>query len=198
MLPIYIDIDDVLAETALTFTDILKREFGKIVHFDDMTSYDLRDSFTLTQSEFDHFLEIAHRPEELLNIKPIAHTTDVLSKWVTAGYEILIMTGRPTFTYETSIEWLNQHKIPYHTFTMVNKYNWINMDRDLAITLEQLSKMEFCLAVEDNPTMANYLSHKMKTPVALFGRPWNQSIELNPNLTSYNSWQEIGEKIQNP
>jgi len=191
MFPIYVDLDDVLAATVKAFIAIVKQEFGKTVVNEQITDFDLKKSFDLSQQEYDHLFDMAHRPEEILKMDTITGAVDVLSAWSKKGHPIAIVTGRLTSTYDSSLEWLAKHQVPYDSFTIVDKYNRPNMDPDIAITLDQLSKMEFSLAVEDSAAMATFLSNDMNTSVALLDRPWNRKIRLNTNVNRYSAWEDL-------
>src|SRR5271169_2111067 len=148
MLPIYVDLDDVLSETTLASTKLLKREYGREVGLKQITSFNFQEAFGLTQKEFDYFFELIHRPEEILRLDPVDGAIEVIKNWAAQGYEIAIVTGRLTSTYETSLEWLFLHKFPYDSFIMVDKYSRRDTDHRIAISMNELSSMKFGLAVE--------------------------------------------------
>lgn len=191
MPPIYIDLDDVIAATVKAFIAIVKQEFGKTVVNEQITDFDLKKSFNLNQQEYDHLFDVAHRPEEILKMDTITGAVDVLTAWSKKGHKIAIVTGRLTSTYDSSLEWLAKNQVPYDTFTIVDKYDRPNMDPKIAVSLEELSGMQFSLAVEDSAAMAEYLSNDMKTPVALLDRPWNQYVKSNPKLKRYIAWEDL-------
>ena len=191
MLPIYIDLDDVLSETTRSFLKIFKREYGREVAFDQVTSFNLKDAFRLTQNEYDYFFDLIHEPEEILSYEPVDDAIAVLKTWAGKGTEIAVVTGRLTSTYESSLEWLDRHQVPYDSFIMVDKYSRPKTDGNIAISLEKLSKMKFSFAIEDSLSMAEYLSQDMETKVVLFDRPWNQSQSGNGNIERCTSWKQI-------
>jgi uncharacterized HAD superfamily protein len=100
MLPIYVDIDDVLADTSGALIDLAESTFGKKVAFNDLKSFDLKVSFDLTQEEYEHFLNLAHKPNEILGLDPYTEAIDAVRRWTASGHAISIITGRPTSTYE--------------------------------------------------------------------------------------------------
>jgi uncharacterized HAD superfamily protein len=191
MLPIYVDFDDVLSDTTGAFLKILEREFGKRVDFDDISSFDLKVSFNLSDSEYAHFFQRVHQAEVIMAFPPIQGAIGTLDNWNRLGYQISIVTGRLTTAYEASLDWLAKHKVPYHSFTMVDKYSRENIDTKIAISMQEFSEKKFGLAIEDSPTMALHLSLKMGIPVALMDRPWNRTVDLNHNIRRYASWAEI-------
>lgn len=191
MLPIYVDIDDVLSESTRAYVDIVKQLFGRQVSYENITSFDLKTSFDFTQAEFDHFFDAVHHPDVILSFEPIAGAIDVLSDWADRGFEISVVTGRLASSYDASLEWLTTHEVPFHSLIMVDKYSRPSNDNGRAISLSRLSQMKFRLAIEDSLEMATFLSHKMDIPVLLFDRPWNQAAELDSTIQRCDSWMHI-------
>lgn len=189
---IYIDLDDVIADTTCRYVEILEREFGRIVDFEGITTFDLKKSFSLTDHEFDYFFRLVHEPEIILGLKPFEGMLDELNKWAGLGYEISVVTGRLTSTYESSLEWLRRNKVPFDSFIMVDKYLRPVVDKNIAISLDRFSEMEFILAVEDSLDMAMFLQHRMNTKVVLFDRPWNRDSGNLPGIRRCMTWDEIG------
>ena len=198
MLPIYVDFDDVLSDTTSAFLKILKLEFGKSVNFEDIFSFDLKASFNLSESEYEYFFQRVHQPEVIMEFAPIEGAIEVLAEWIKLGYQISIVTGRLTSAYVASLDWLSQHKVPYHSFMMVDKYSRENVDTKIAVSMEEFSEMKFSLAIEDSAKMALHLSQKMGIPVALIDRPWNRRAKLNQKITRYTSWYDIQNDFQTP
>lgn len=192
MMPsIYIDLDDVVSESTRTYVDIIKQEFGRDVEYEQISIFDLKKSFGLTQTEFDRFFAKAHKADILLSFEPIGGAVDVIKCWKEMGYDICIVTGRLADTYDASYQWLAANDIPFNSLTMVDKYARLNMDNRNAVSLDQLAKRKYCLAIEDSPDMAHFLCHEMKTPVALYDRPWNRSMKTNSSISRFKSWKDI-------
>ena len=198
MLPIYVDLDDVLADTTKSYVKIVRREFGKKILFEDVFSFDLKVSFRLTDREFESFFRMAHQPEVLMEIAPIEGAIRTLEQWVRIGYKVWIVTGRLTIAYDASIEWLAKHHVPHDSFVMLDKYARDNVDHNIAMSMEDFSEKNFCLAIEDSVDMAKYLSNKMKIPVAMVTRPWNQKAALSEKINRYESWGEILKDYPSP
>ena len=198
MLPIYVDFDDVLSDTTSAFLNVLQREFGKIVNFEDIFSFDLKASFNLTDSEYEHFFHRVHQADVIMSFAPMEGAIAALESWAERDYQIAIVTGRLTSAYEASLDWLAKHEVPYHSFTMVDKYSRGNTDPKIAVSMEAFSEKKFSLAVEDSAKMALHLSQKMGIPVALIDRPWNRRADLNHRISRYTSWYDIQNDFQTP
>ncbi|HUW06727.1 MAG TPA: hypothetical protein VMW01_10755 [Williamwhitmania sp.] len=188
---IYIDCDDVLAESTRSYIAIIKREFGIERKFEELTSFDLRVSFGLSQAQFDHFFHLVHTREEILKFKPLEGAVETLRAWNQTGLEIAIVTGRITAAYEATLEWLQSLSIPYDHFMVVDKYNRPEMDMTIAKPLSALTAMNFELAIEDSYAMAKYLAVEQKVDVALMNRPWNIYQANLPGVKRVSSWEEI-------
>jgi len=189
---IYVDLDDVIAKTTCRYVDILKREFGKIVDFESITSFDLQKSFSLTDSEYEYFFRLVHEPEIILELEPFEDALHVLDTWSEQGYEVSVITGRLTSTYYSSLEWLKTNKVPFDSFIMVDKYSRPVVDKSIAISLDRFAEMDFCLAVEDSIDMVRFISRKMRSSVILFDRPWNRNGTPQAGIKRYETWEEIG------
>ncbi|HEY1269725.1 MAG TPA: GNAT family N-acetyltransferase [Candidatus Binatia bacterium] len=192
--PIYVDMDDVLCETARALLAIAEREFGKTIPFDQLNTFEVGEACGLDSHEIHELFRLAHHDEELLAMAPITDAVEILRQWAKAGREIAIVTGRPPSTHDVSRAWLARHDVPHHDFVMVDKYGRFSTENTIAITLLELAARRFSFAVEDSPTMAKFLAHEMKVPVALLDRPWNQ-IEQHPLITRLKSWREIAEIV---
>jgi uncharacterized HAD superfamily protein len=187
---IYVDMDDVLCETARMWLAIAEREFGKIIRYDQLNTFEIGEACGLEADEIQELIRLAHHPEELLAMAPIGEAVDILKRWTAAGHEIAIVTGRPPSTYDVSRAWLARHDVPHHDFVMVDKYGRFATENTIAITLQELAAHRFSFAVEDSPSMARFLAMEMNVPVALLDRPWNQ-MEDHPLITRLSDWHEI-------
>ena len=63
---VYVDLDDVLAETGRAFLEVLERHFDRRVAFDEIHHFDLGRSFGLTPDELAEFMRRAHEPHAQL------------------------------------------------------------------------------------------------------------------------------------
>jgi len=195
MQSVYVDMDDVLCQTAQHFLTILERDFGQRFTFEQLTDFDVGQACELTVNEKQELYRIVHQGEELLNIPPIPGAVDVLQQWSAAGHEIAIVTGRPPDTYEPSVQWLRKHGVPHNTLLIVDKYGRFAPDGSQCISLEALIDHSFCWAVEDSPIMAMYLASQMKTPVALLDRPWNRKDTKHELVSRHHNWIEIAQAL---
>ncbi len=192
---IYVDLDDVLCETARHFLVIVAREFNKRIAYEDLTNFDIGSSCGLRPAETDELYRIVHRPDELMQMAPIDGAIATLQQWANNGYEIAIVTGRPPESYEPSLAWLTRHRVPYASFCMVDKYSRFATDNTIAIRLDELAQQKYCWAVEDSLPMAKFLASRMELPVALIDCPWNPASADHANVGRYADWPTLARQM---
>ncbi len=190
---IYVDLDDVISMTTDTFVSIVETEFGKNVGFDQIYSFNLKDSFQLNDEEYDHFFSLIHSPDLLMAFKPVKGSVQTLQDWADMGWKIDVVTGRPVEAYETSLEWLHLYSVPFEQFTMVDKYGRQEDLKGVAISKAELANRSYALAVEDSWEMACFLALEMDLTVALYNRPWNNNKITNKNIQRFFSWSDLYE-----
>jgi uncharacterized HAD superfamily protein len=195
MQTVYVDMDDVLCQTAQHFLTILERDFGKAFILEQLTDFDVGQACELTAEEREELYRIVHQGEELLSIPAIPGAVKALQQWSAAGYEVAIVTGRPPDTYEPSVQWLKKHGVPYDSILIVDKYGRFAPDGSQCISLEGLMNHSFSWAVEDSPIMAMYLASQMKIPVALLDRPWNRKDTNHELVSRHHNWTEIARAL---
>ena len=194
----YVDFDDCLCETALSFTEIADRLFGKKVPYEGVKSFNLQKTFDLNDEEYQQLMEEGHRPEILLAYEETPGCSKVLNEWMDAGHTVNIITGRPYSAYEASRQWLDEHGLERAKLYFLNKYG-----RDVFygsgnhnLELEDFYRMEFDYAVEDSPLALPYLEHFPETKVLVFDRPWNQECQFpNENYVRSADWAFIREQV---
>lgn len=175
---VYVDLDDVLCETARHLAGELAKRHGRRVAFEDITSFDLGVSFGLGPPELERFMCRVHEDDVLLAMPPVAHAQEGLSLWQRRGCRICIMTGRPPSTADATRCWLRRHGFPCDSLTFVDKYGRPDMAARAqpALPLSALREARFALAVEDAPSMIEFFCESTSVPLAIFDRPWNASL----------------------
>lgn len=188
---IYVDLDDVISRTTDTYSAVIEQEFGRQVRFEDLTCFDLKASFQLTEKEYRHFFDRIHQPDMLMGFDPVPGAKEMMARWVGAGHRVDIVTGRPPSARDVSLAWLDRQRIAYTEFIMVDKYNRSGEDHPGVISRAQLTACPYDLAVEDSLDTALFLAEQMGVTVLLYDRPWNARPAVHPGITRVASWQEI-------
>lgn len=192
---IYVDLDDVISRTTDTYSAIVEQEFGRQVRFEDLTCFDLKVSFNLTDREYRCFFDRIHQPDLLMNFEPVPGAKELMACWIDAGHRVDIVTGRPPSARDASQAWLDRQKIAYTEFIMVDKYNRTHGDHPGVISKAQLATCHYDLAVEDSLQTALFLADRMGVQVLLFNRPWNAGSALHPNIIRVDSWRQIAASL---
>ncbi len=189
----YVDFDDCLCETARAFTVIAKKMFGKNVSYEEVRFFNLQDTFKLSDEEYLQLMEEGHKEEVLLGYEETPGASDTLNKWIDAGHEVCVITGRPASTYEVSRRWLDEHNLKRAKLYCLNKYGRdIFNKNDFNLELEDYYKMEFDFAIEDSPHAFRFFEHLPNLKVLVYDRPWNQSAELpGEKYTRCTDWNQI-------
>lgn len=194
MFTLYIDMDDVLAETGQGIVNVVNADFDRNVTFEDIYTFDLKTAFQMTEAEWTRLFSLIHAPEVLAGFACLPGAADALSRIRAAGAEIAIVTGRPAATEAVSREWLMRHHIPFDSLSMVDKYGR-EPDPHRALSMEALSRRHFDLAIEDSPAMATHLSQSMQVPVLLMDRPWNRGMDTHNGVRRIQGWTEAESAI---
>lgn len=202
---IYVDLDDVLAETGRTFLSVLEADFGKRVEWEDVIHYDLGISLGMDQERLSEFMQAIHQTEVLASIVPMSGSREALQGWIDQGYEVEVVTGRPKATDKISRDWLATHEMPHHSLIHVDKYAWEEelLGTTSGVPLIDLAGNGYCLVVEDSAEVAIHLVDIVDVPVVVLDRPWNRRrLDEYPNsegrIVRCKTWQEIVDKFPSP
>lgn len=188
---IYLDLDDVLCDTAVAYLDLIDREFGLQIEFEQIFSFDLQKSFGLSDEANLHMFTCAHQPDFILSIDIFAGVRETLVRWRAQGHRLHIVTGRHTAAHQASLDWLEYHEIAYDTFTMVDKYGWPDTDHGLAVPLAEIKRRDYSVAIEDNMEMTKFLTSSMGVPVKLYDRPWNRALSPDSRIERFRDWNDL-------
>jgi uncharacterized HAD superfamily protein len=181
----------VLCETARHCIQLVEREFSKKIHFDELVNYDLGVSCGLGPVERARLYEMIHEPDEILALSPVNEAIQTIRVWADEGYDIGLVTGRPPWTTDSSLAWLDRHSVPHSSFTVVDKYGRYDITGTSAIRLEDLAARRYAWAVEDSLPIAQFLGSRMGLPVLLVDRPWNRVGDMHSNIVRHTDWDAI-------
>jgi len=193
---IYVDIDDVLCETAATLCAIAEREFGRIVPYCEVRSFDLQNVFSLNEAEMVRFRELSHSEETLLSYPVTDGAVDGVKALAAAGHDVGMVTGRPASAHRGTEAWLEAAGLGGFGVTYVDKYGRAGCfatspDDPPTITLEELRARRYDVAIDDSPVVLRRLAEWTETRVVVFDRPWNASFPMSANMARVYSWRDI-------
>ncbi|MCR4647909.1 MAG: 2-dehydropantoate 2-reductase [Lachnospiraceae bacterium] len=190
---IYVDFDDCICETARNFSDLAVEMFDIHVPYENIRFFDLDKAFNLTEEQYDRFLQRGHEPEVLLSYDETPGASEVINEWISSGYDVSIITGRPFSSYEPSRRWLDVHGLENVRLYCLNKYGRDNkIYSDYSLELEDYYRMKFDFAIEDSPKAFKFFDHLPDLKVLVYDRPWNRDTEFaNENYIRCIDWESI-------
>ena len=195
---IYVDFDDCLCETARHFSKLVAELFGLDVPYEKIKYFNLQQSFSLTDDEYDQMMIKAHTPEILLSYDETPGAIKTINNCIDKGHDVKIITGRPFSAYDASRQWLNEHGLERVNLYCLNKYGRDNFIKGSTFSLEldDYYKMHFDYAVEDSPHAFKFFNHLPDLKVLVFDRPWNQECKLpGQNYTRCPDWNTISKLV---
>ena len=197
---IYVDMDDVLCETARHLCRLAERFFQRTVAYEQVFQFDLQEVFGLTDEEMKRFMALSHRRDSLLAHAATRGARKSLLDLRAAGHDVHIVTGRPGSAHAATAEWLAKRGLGGFPVTFVDKYGRDahyphNPDDPPTVTLPELLAQKFDLVIDDSPSILRHLTAWPKTRIFVFARPWNVHYALAPNMTRVNGWPEIRRQL---
>lgn len=190
----YIDIDDVLCETAATLCGLAERTFGKGVPYEKVQQFDLQRVFRLTDEEMARFMVLSHEPDCLRSYPETPGATAGVRALRAAGHTVEFVTGRPPSAHAATRDWLDAVGLGDIPVTYVDKYGRFSRqtaDAPHAITLPELLARRYDVAIDDSPVVLPHLASWTDTHVLVMDRPWNADFILAPNMTRVRGWAAI-------
>ncbi len=197
-LRLYIDLDDVLCETARALADLHLQLHGRTVDFENIHSFELWKSFSLTMDEYDDLMQRGHEDEFLFSVKPVTGCREALGRLKDADVIISIVTGRPPDTSDVSEAWLDANGIAFDDLIFVDKYQRNSPEERNCTPLADLPSLQFSFAIEDAPHMVEHLVDQADIPTIIFDRPWNRHLVTGDAFPFRAScWYEIETLVLN-
>lgn len=198
---IYVDIDDVVTETARTLCRFAADMFGRSVPYEKVFEFDLQVSFSLDDRQIRELMDFAHSPESLALYPETPGATATVASWIAGGHDVTFVTGRPASTHEGTVRWLSARGLGGARVIHVDKFRRETSPAAAScgyvVPLRDFLGMRFDFAVEDSPVGLALLAKIPGCRVAVFNRPWNASADLPPGrFTRCGGWAEIDALLQ--
>ena len=194
---IYLDVDDVVADTISSVGELLFDLHGRRVATEEVVQFDLGVSYGLSDEEVHELLEAAHLDPFIEAIEVIEGAAQVIENWHRSGYTIEFLTGRPPSSRNSTLRWLDRHGFSFSRFDCVDKYGRMKGESK-SLELHDLPLGEYVLAIEDNLDMAEFLAKHTPAAILLMDRPWNRNTErwdaeTHDRVTRFTHWSEVAE-----
>lgn len=194
---LYVDFDDVVAETLVGLAALLRRERGWAPSFEETREFDLHVSFRLDPAAYDDFMRKAHQPAELLALDEIPGATAVLRAWLDDGLAPVVVTGRPAWCHAASRQWLDERGLADLPLVFADKYNRHVGPVPEGVELlraDGLRSLGFALAIDDAPPALDFVLRSGLCPALVFDRPWNRAYR--PDLPRARTWSEVDAHVR--
>ncbi len=194
---IYVDVDDVLCETAAHLCEIAAREFGRHVAYKDVFQFDLQEVFDLTDAEMARFMTVSHESDSLLAHPVTPGAPEGLRALRAAGHEVEIVTGRPASAHRPTATWLARVGLADFPVTYVDKYGrdacYPHHPEDpLTVSLAELLMRRYDVVIDDSPKVLEHLATAWpQTRILVFSRPWNRNYPLSDNMSRVADWKSV-------
>lgn len=192
---IYVDFDDVLCETARALCDLARDLFGLRVRYEEIRWFDLRRSFDLDAVQYERLMDRAHQDDVILGYAATPGAVGALARWHHSDHEVSIVTGRPAAARDVSQRWLDCQGVGGVPLVFVDKYRREPPPPPgaaRALTRDELREMPFDVAIEDAPTVLDWLAIQTPARVLVFDRPWNRGYTPpRGQVTRVYDWSDV-------
>lgn len=192
---IYVDMDDVLTETARELSRLAAEFFDVHVPYEEISAFDLKQSFHLTDEQYLRLMRGAHWKGVLEGLPETPGAREGVARLMAQGHEVIIVTGRPLQTADVSQGWLRQHGFPEIPFFCLDKYGrWAaaNDSDPRLLTREAFDRTHFDLFIDDSPLALDLLKERTACQILVFDRPWNRAYPLAATMRRVIGWEAIG------
>lgn len=186
---IWVDIDEVLAETCKYFLEHLDNKVWNLyLKWEDLIEYNFRDLPWINISK-----------EEIMKFWYDIMTDNIINIWVIDGSYNALKKFKNNWYNFFAVTW-RSHKIKEHTYKWLEK-NFPNIFNDVyfsnnwlknEIKKSQLIKdLNIEIFIEDNIVFAEDI-YETWAQIYLFNKPWNKNKKLKySDIIRVDSWNEI-------
>lgn len=194
---IYVDVDDVLCETAAHLCELAARAFGRHVAYADVFQFDLQKVFGFSDEDMRRFMLRAHEPDSILSHAVTPGAPEGVRALRATGHAVEIVTGRPAASHAATAAWLAAAGLADFSVSYVDKYGRAahyarNPGDPPTVPLDGLLARRYDVVVDDSPAVLRHLATAWPaTRIFVFDRPWNRAYPLAPNMTRVAGWPEI-------
>jgi len=171
-----VDLDGVLANTMLTFCQILNKRHS--THF-TVESFDRWNAWQIAhipRNEFMHTLD-----EAWFNWRDIASVEERLGNRISdirAFGSVDIVTGRSQRTIQNAKAWLKEHEISYDHFVRT-------------VSTNAKAKLSYDVFIDDAAELMSAISSGLDRFGVLYTQPWNRNAGSMPRIFKVDKWSQV-------
>ncbi len=187
---IAVDIDEILAGFIDYFIEYHNLTYKTRVTRDKVFSFDLHEVFEVTKEEImDRMVKFGQEGHNV-RISLVPGAKNGIDALLKKGYELHLVTARPTVIKPETELWINKH-FPDKFTDLHNAFN-SNIHQEGS----KKKKWEICKEIGASVLIEDHLENAIGCAengirVYLMDTPWNQTENLPPEVIRVKSWEEI-------
>ena len=185
------DMDGVFANYHEPFVGFYNRRNGTNFNIGDIGGYDFWRAFGISEEKSAREITDFYFSEDFEEINPVEGSQDTI-KLLSQKNILAIITARPDFIRERTLEWINKH--------FPNVFSDAHFTSQFGGNGSKKKKSDFCLdngyevIIEDSAEYANECAERGINAL-LLNRPWNRNGSLHPQVQRVSNWKEILEHL---
>ena len=175
-LQIALDLDGVLANTMLTFCQILNKRHSTQFTVD---SFDRWNAWQIAHISKDEFMQTLD--EAWFNWKAIPPVEEGIGDKLRAIHafgSVDVVTGRSQRTVQNAKAWLEKHRISYDRFVRTESTN-------------AKATLSYDVFIDDSAELMSAISSRLDRYGVLYGQPWNKNAESMPRIFKVDKWLQV-------
>lgn len=191
-----VDIDEVLAGFIDYFIEYHNLTYKTEVSKDKVSTFDIHEIFGLTKEEAMVRMVKFGKEGHNVRIKPVPGAVEGVDALIKKGYELHLVTARPSAIRPETEEWIERY-FPKKFTGLHNAFNsYIHEEGS------KKKKWEICKEIGAVIHIDDFLSNALGCAengikTFLMDAPWNQADDLPEGVIRVKSWKEIIRKMPN-
>lgn len=186
-----VDVDDVLADFTGALLPHLNGVYKTSIVYEEIHSMRLERVWRVPAENIKRHIH-DFIPREAKILKPYLDAFAPLVTLKSAGHEAQVVTSRPSFIRDDTINWVEEHfRGIFSRHHVTNQYG-----EGVRTTKQELCLKEgIGLLIDDNPEYATNCSRN-GIKVVLIDRPWNRTLKENSKIIRVAGWAQVESAIE--
>jgi uncharacterized HAD superfamily protein len=174
---IAVDLDGVLADTMVTFCEILNRHRLTPLSVESFLQWRAWETAGITKDEFFRTLDEAWFSWE--SIPPTEENLGAEVGRLSEFGAVDIVTGRSPVTVPCANSWLKKHQIPFDSLVRTRNSTTAKLN------------LNYDVYIDDSAELMALLASRLRGSGILYLRPWNRNTAEMPRVLRAERWNEI-------
>jgi 5'(3')-deoxyribonucleotidase len=185
---IAVDIDGVLLDIMITYCEIFNRKNKTNYQKKDVKNWEFFKDWKISEQEA---FEIFHEIYEDSTLVPfIDANVPGIMKELNKIHEVYIVTARQPKYRAPILKKLNSHDVRRNV-----QYRELILLQPKPYDIKLRENFDFY--IDDNPNLVDPIKKLKGRTLLLFDQPWNQSVNIERNVTRVFNWDDIYQYIIN-